>query len=206
MALIPKNTCRRCHHEYSGLKSRCPYCGTRKTSSSTRTARPTASVQPGSSARARANANARWQMIFGGVLIVAIVLAVITLTAVSLGNREKKQAEAVSPSSAPIETPEPIDTPAPTTAPPTETPNVTSITITFLGSETSEFAMDPGGQVQLKANPYPLDVNATVEWKSSNEGVMTVDDTGLVTGVSSGWADVTATCGAVTATCKVWVR
>lgn len=205
MALIPPNICRRCHHEYSGLKSRCPYCGTRKTSASTRTARPTASAQQGTGARARANANAKWQMIFGGVLIIAIVIAVIALTAVSLNNREEKQA-AVSPSADPIETPEIIETPTPTTVPPTQTPNVSSITITFLGSETSEFAMSPGDQIQLKANPYPLDVNAVVEWKSTNEGILTVDETGLVTGVSSGWADVTATCGAVTATCKVWVR
>lgn len=205
MALIPKNICRRCHHEYSGLKSRCPYCGTRKTSSSTRTARSTASAQPGTSARARADANAKWQMIFGGVLLVAIVLAVITLTAVSLSRRQEQPDDSIA-SNEPIETPETVETATVTTPPPTETPNVTSITLTFLGSEISEFSMDPGDQIQLDANPYPLDVNATVEWSSSNEGILTVDDTGLVTGVSSGWADVTATCGAVTATCQVWVR
>ncbi len=28
MSVIPKITCRRCGREYSGLRSRCPYCGT----------------------------------------------------------------------------------------------------------------------------------------------------------------------------------
>lgn len=205
MALIPKNTCRRCHHQYSGLKNRCPYCGTKKTNSSTRTAAPTASAQQGSSARERADSNARWQMIFGGVLVAAVILAVIVLVTVSLGNRAEKEAEAAQPSEV-IETPAVVTTPPPPTATPTPTANVTSITITFLGSETTEFAMNPGDTIQLKGNPYPLDVNATVEWISSNEAILTVDETGLVTGVSSGWATVTATCGAVSAVCDVWVR
>lgn len=44
-----------------------------------------------------------------------------------------------------------------------------------------------------------------VTWASSNEGVATVSNTGVVTGVSAGTATITATAGAKTATCTVTV-
>ena len=36
MSVIPKITCRRCGREYSGLRSRCPYCGTGRSKSAER--------------------------------------------------------------------------------------------------------------------------------------------------------------------------
>ena len=36
MSVIPKITCRRCGREYSGLRSRCPYCGTSRKKSAER--------------------------------------------------------------------------------------------------------------------------------------------------------------------------
>ena len=47
--------------------------------------------------------------------------------------------------------------------------------------------------------------SGTVEWTSSNSGKATVDDNGVVTGVASGSATITATCDGKTATCAVTV-
>lgn len=204
MALIPKNTCRKCNSQYSGLKNRCPYCGARRTVTSTRAARPTSSTVQGSHSRARAEANTKWQIIFGGVLLVAVVVSVIILITVSLKNRAEQAPEATP--ELPSTEITPFTMTAPPTEPPVETPTVTSITIKFLDDERKEFAMDPGQEIQLTAQPYPLDVEAEVIWKSTNESILTVDSTGKVTGVSSGMASVTATCGAATAECNVWVR
>jgi uncharacterized protein YjdB len=57
-----------------------------------------------------------------------------------------------------------------------------------------------GGTVQVTANVYSkhdklLD-KATVAWSSFNSSVATVSSTGVVTGVSSGWTIIRATCTA----------
>lgn len=204
MALIPKNTCRKCNSQYSGLKNRCPYCGARRTVTSTRAAASTSSTVQGSHSRARAEANTKWQIIFGGVLLVAVVVSVIILITVSLKNRAEKAPEGTP--AIPSTDITPFVPTMPPTAPPVETPTVSSITITFLDRPSEGFSVDPGAQVQMGAQVYPLDAEAEVTWKSSNESIFIVDSTGLVTGVSTGSATLTATCGAVTAECPVWVR
>lgn len=50
-----------------------------------------------------------------------------------------------------------------------------------------------------------LDKNATVTWESSNTGKATVSEAGLVTGVASGSAVITASAGAATAVCNVTI-
>jgi hypothetical protein len=147
-------------------------------------------------------------MIFGIVIIAAVILAVIILISVCLSNRgETKEDDIPEPTATAdvvyVEPVTPTEEPTPTVEP---TPTITSIDITFLGSVTTEFSMDPGDTIQLKGTAYPVDTEATVEWSSSDESIMTVDQTGLVTGVSSGWATVYASCGAITAECRVWVR
>ncbi|MDE5567464.1 MAG: Ig-like domain-containing protein, partial [Muribaculaceae bacterium] len=60
--------------------------------------------------------------------------------------------------------------------------------------------------VQLTATILPIDASGLpVAWTSSNEEIVTVDETGLVTSIKSGNAVVTATCGSVKATCNVTV-
>ena len=46
----------------------------------------------------------------------------------------------------------------------------------------------------------------TITWKSDNEAVATVDTDGTVSAISVGVANITATCGEATATCKVTVN
>lgn len=57
--------------------------------------------------------------------------------------------------------------------------------------------------VQLFAITAPG--SGTVSWTSSSTGKATVDDNGVVTGVASGNATITATCNGKTATCAVTV-
>lgn len=66
-----------------------------------------------------------------------------------------------------------------------------------------------GETLQLTATIYPDSAtNKTVTWKSSDEKVATVDESGLVTAVGNGTADITATTedGNYTATCQVTVE
>lgn len=46
----------------------------------------------------------------------------------------------------------------------------------------------------------------TVAWTSSNEAVATVDETGKITAIAAGQADITAICGGVSAVCPVVVE
>lgn len=68
-----------------------------------------------------------------------------------------------------------------------------------------------GGKVELKATVSPQNATDKVEWKSSDEKVVTVavskDDDKIctVTGVSCGTATITATAGGYSATCTVTV-
>lgn len=66
-----------------------------------------------------------------------------------------------------------------------------------------------GETLQLTTTIYPDSAtNKTVTWKSSDKTVATVDESGLVTAVGNGTANITATTedGNYTATCKVTVE
>ena len=79
MSVIPKITCRRCGREYSGLRSRCPYCGTSRKKSAERIPLRTSSENAGTPAAEHAAVNTKWQLLFGGILLIAVVAAVIVL-------------------------------------------------------------------------------------------------------------------------------
>ena len=217
MGFIPEITCRHCGNKYSAIHSRCPSCGTpRKQKPASAPAAPAAAAAdaparesaPRRTGKGKTvplfNSNTKWQFIFGCVLIVLVIVAVIVLISASLG-----------PTSKPVETPEPTVevTPPPTPSPtPTPTPPptipVTSVSITFLGSPLKEFTQRIGADpIQLKADVYPVEAvtTAKLEWRSSDESIITVDETGLVTAVGPGWAEIIAECGGVAASCKVWV-
>lgn len=210
MSVIPKITCRRCGREYSGLRSRCPYCGTSRKKSAERIPLRTSSTNAGTPAAEHAAVNTKWQLLFGGILLIAVVAAVIVLITVSL-NAEKNPSASVEPtppatvsSAAPVTTPTPTPTPIPTPTP-TPTPSVTSVTITFLGSKRTEFAAKVGDEVQLSATVYPTGTDQTVTWSSKDESVAKVSDKGVVTGVGKGTTTITVECGGVKADCTVYI-
>ncbi|MDE6037075.1 MAG: Ig-like domain-containing protein, partial [Duncaniella sp.] len=64
-----------------------------------------------------------------------------------------------------------------------------------------------GATDKLTATVSPENVtNPVITWSSDNEAIATVDADGNVTAVAVGVANITATCGDVTATCKVTVN
>ena len=81
---------------------------------------------------------------------------------------------------------------------------VTSVTL-----DESELTIEKGYTAQLTATVAPDDAdNLGLTWTSDNEEVATVDENGLVTAVSAGEANITATAvdgSGVTATCKVTI-
>ena len=201
MGLLKKTICPKCGEEYSVLRADCPYCGARQQKQSARTPRSSDAVRKGTPASARAEVNTRWQMVFGLCLVAAVIVAVIVLITTTLNG--DYQTAAVTPSAEAALTP----TPTPT-ATPTPTPTVESVTITFLGQviENSQFSTNIGSTTQLGTTVYPLDIEGTVEWSSSDESILTVDKNGLVTAVGSGWASVVARCYGAAAECKVLVK
>lgn len=198
MSVIPKITCRRCGREYSGLRSRCPYCGTGRSRSAERIPLRTSSENAGTPAAEHAAVNTKWQMLFGGILLIAVVAAVIVLITVSLNASKNGSASAAPTPPATVSSAAPVTTPTPT-------PSVTSITITFLGSKRTEFAAKVGDEVPLGTTIYPAGGDQTVTWSSKDESIATVSDKGVVTGVGKGTTTITAECGGVKADCTVYI-
>lgn len=206
MSLSGKIVCRNCGGEYSLFKTRCPHCGERQVRFSARTPRPTDAVRKGTRESARAEQNTGWQLIFGLCLIAAVVIAVIILITTTLNGEytlDERPASA-PPSESVSPTPTPVSTPTPTPPP---TPTVESLTITFLGKAltNNEFTARVGSTTQLGSTILPLDVEGEVEWSSSNEDILKVDQTGLVTAVSRGDAKVIARLYGKAAECRVLV-
>ncbi len=215
MGFIPEITCRRCGNKYSAIHNRCPSCGAPRKQTAARTPAPgNASGAPAGEAAPRRqssgktaplfNSNTKWQFIFGCVLVILVIVAVIILISSSLGPTSKP---VPTPDPTVEVTPPPTPTPTPTPTPPPTIP-VTSVSITFLGSPLKEFTQRIGADpLQLKADVYPVEAvtTAKLEWRSSDESIITVDETGLVTAVGPGWAEIIAECGGVAASCKVWV-
>lgn len=101
--------------------------------------------------------------------------------------------QATTPTIPPTDNPDP--SPGPTVPVSNITLNQTALDLKIGQSET------------LTATVKPDDAtNKTVTWKSSSEKIAKVDKDGKVTGVGKGTADITATAGGKTATCKVTVE
>ena len=184
MSFIPRVTCRRCGRQYSGLRGRCPYCGTRRVKQSDRVPATSAGADPATPAGERAASNSRWQLIFGGILLLAVILAVVVLVSISLNGSTAPGAvnTPVIPSMTPPAETQPI-----ITQPPVETPSpqVDSVTIYVAGQSVDEldgqFAMNPdyngpGNTQTVSVAIFPATVNAAgyIEWSSSDPDVISV--------------------------------
>lgn len=210
MAVIPEITCRRCGSKYSGLRSRCPRCGAPRINQPTRVPPTTAAATPRTAASGRAAINIRWQFIFAGVLVLALLLAVIVLV-----NSGKKSSPAATtnPSTpsgqgtaayiaADLPTPSPSPEPTPDASP---TPIIESMAITFLNKTIKDHSMTltNAGEIfniDLDVTTYPASEGLTVTWKSTNEKIITVDQRGFINVVGASpnrtvHAGITAECG-----------
>ena len=184
MSVIPQVKCRRCGESFSALRSHCPNCGTRRVTQSGRTPAPTPSTVKGTAAYERAESNTRWQMVFGLILVVAVILAVIIMVSTSLNGLDNQSGKGSNNNI--VATPTPTVNAAPTVEPPptptpTPTPTVEAINIQCFGTDVKdEFTMhlssDP--KITLQATVLPMEVftteNTHITWKSSDESLFTV--------------------------------
>ena len=234
MGMIPQVTCRNCRKKYSKLKRHCPNCGLERVKHSTRVPASTAATVKETSASQRAKNASKYRTIFGAIILVAIVGCTIAMVSISIhrsdaaGKQEQLQSEQKESGQATTALSKDKDTKsdgdnqkdtedsnqedgtdvisgADTADADNDTAKtVSSISITYLSTEKTEFSMSIGDNIQLDATVYPLDDTKEVVWSSSDTSILTVTD-GLVTGVSSGEANVIATCEGVQAICKVLV-
>ena len=209
MGFIPQITCRHCGKSFSAVHNRCPYCGTRRIKQTTRTPSTTSSTRQGTAANARAQANARFQLIFGCVLLLAVVVSVVILITAGVkgggADRTKKDDTAKNQDLETMDATPAEPTPSPTPTP-TPEPPITSIGIYFLGEVMEGFTTGVGESVPLSARTFPTDVAAEVTWTSNDTSVCTVDSDGVVTGAGTGSTTVVASCGSYSAECLVVVR
>ena len=192
MSMIPEVKCRRCGQSFSALRTRCPNCGTRRVMQTGRTPAATPGTVKGTASYDRAETNTRWQMIFGLILVVAVILAVIVMVSTSLAGLDSESTTARRSRSTPtpaVATEDPamfiVDT-APTPSP-TPTPTVENIKIFFFEKELTQ---EEGGvtmyvgddPLTIKAQAYPADqfANARFTWSISDSSKMKLtpsDDT-----------------------------
>lgn len=212
MKFLPNTVCSRCHREYPSVRGRCPYCGTKKPKEVRRTMPESDSAVRGTEAARKAAEDMNWQMLIGGILLLCVIAAVITIVSVNVSKRVEEGTSVRAEDNIPEIEAETTAVPAPTLTPtpsPTPTLPITSISITCSGRDMTEGFMEPAGsEVQLDAQAYPLMESTVITWSSSDDSVATVDDTGLVTvvGSSGGYCEIIASVGAVKAVCPVWVR
>lgn len=205
MSVIPTTTCRRCHRPYSSLKSRCPYCGTRK-ERTVRTAAPEAdSSVRGTEASRRAAENINWQMTIGGVLLALIVIVTIVMVSSTINNYvpegDSADGETVGDVTDAAITPVPTASPEPT---PTATPvTITSMAIYWNGQSYTDMTVLVDSVMEFTCTVYPANVEVDITWSTSDESVATVDEDGVVTVVGTGSCTITAAAGNQTAECIV---
>lgn len=219
MNLMPQARCRRCGATFSGLRSRCPNCGTRVVSQSSRVPGTTPGTVRGTAANVRAESNARWQLAFGLILVVAVMLAVIVMVTSSLTASDAGVYRA-TPTPMLIENNMPQVEAAPTPEP-TPEPTVESIKILYMNTKdlTPESAwptMHVGeAPLSLNATVYPLDiVNPKIEWDCSDKDgtaiIMTVNDDDTIkvecVGPVSGGVTITASCFGKSQSIKIYCR
>ena len=175
MSKLFEVTCRNCGASFSALRTECPNCGTRRVMQSGRTPAPTPAKVQGTAAYEREETNTRWQLIFGLILVVAVILAVIVMVSTTLtgldaqtsnGRRLPTTPTPVAATDDPMLYIESAPTPSPT-----PTPTVESIKIFFYNRELTEdkggFTMYEGDEaLKFSAKAYPADTfaDATFEW------------------------------------------
>lgn len=213
MNMIPEVKCRRCGQTFSSLRSRCPACGTRRVAQSGRTPATTPSTVKGTIAYERAETNTKWQLIFGLILVAAVILAVIVMVSTSLEGADvagKKDSNVATP---PVITDAPPEIEAAPTPPPTPTPTVEKIRIMFYEQEKpTDFLMHLGDEpVPLTAQVLPLTIQGVkVNWSVDNEEILQVTSTGdlscevSILGTIGGGVRLTAECLGVTKTITVY--
>ena len=172
MSLIPEVKCRRCGESFSSVRNRCPNCGTRRVAQSGRVPGVTSGAVKGTAAYDKAAGNTKWQAIFGLILVVAVLIAVIVMVSTSLDGAESTAKNVVPTPPAPSsDIPVVVTAPTP---PPTPTPAVQSIDIMFYTTKYTEEngpTMHVGDEpLDFTANAWPATIeNPVYKWSCDNE-------------------------------------
>jgi predicted nucleic acid-binding Zn-ribbon protein len=213
MSMIPEVKCRRCGETFSSMRSRCPNCGTRRVTQSSRTPSTTPGTVRGTASYERAETNTKWQLIFGLILVVAVILAVIVMVTTSLEGMDSAQQSntQITPPVATAYVPEIESAPTPSPTPP---PQVEGIRVMFYTTEIqNEFTMRVGEVLDLTAQVMPLTLEgAKVTWTSANEDYLQIQSTGDLSatftcvGDIAGGVKMTVSCGNFTKELTVYCR
>lgn len=172
MSMIPEVKCRRCGETFSSMRSRCPNCGTRRVTQSTRTPGTTPGTVKGTASYERAETNTKWQMIFGLILVVAVILAVIVMVSTSLDGADNVQSSVTAPIAVTNNLPQIEAAPTPS---PTPTPTLEKIEIKNYENTIDNFTMHLSNNevVKLTATPYPMTVEGVkFTWSVSDDTIL----------------------------------
>lgn len=204
MAIIPKVKCSNCDRSFSGLQSKCPYCGTRRAK--------------GGKFSMPESGDPKWRLVVGLLLLVAVICTVIALVNINTGDKianDPTASASASPSasgadSSPSASPSAASVlPSPSPSPSETLVNIESITIEWqFYNGNNEMTIDSGYEIQLEAVVYPASANvgSAIKWTSDNPGVCSVSSGGLLKGVGSGSATITATYNNVVGSLLVRVK
>lgn len=214
MSIIAEVKCARCDRKYSGVRSRCPYCGARRI---------------GRGKFSEDADNSKGKMLIGVLILAVLVVAagVLLFTAPAPVAATPPPTDAVIDESPPVSiipddsmnTSLPGDTTVPPSASPevsetpseSPTPQVQSVEITYSNKKKTDFTAAVAEKVPLRARIEPVGVDVPITWESSNTKVFDVvpnvaGDAATVVGIGRGDATLTVTVGDVKAECTVRVR
>jgi len=216
MGIIADVKCARCDRKYSGLRSRCPYCGARRI---------------GRGKYSEQSDDNKGKMLIGilimAVLVVAVVVLLLTTntpeddispdgpvietpgTNTDIPGEGDNTSATNDNSNTPPSSPDPVDT---STEPPSPLPPaISSVMITYVGAKRTEFTCKVNERVPLRIKVEPPGTEVEIIWESSNNDVFDIIDmneTGenaTVIGLSPGNGTLTIKVGDITETCIVRV-
>jgi hypothetical protein len=210
MAIFSEVQCSRCDRHFSGVRSRCPYCGARRGSHGK---------------NADEGNNMRVQVIVGIFLMVALIAAVVVLLVTSTGDKQPPNTEpsgdvsgslfpgesenisvpgtVITPSDTPVSTPpeEPSPTPIP----------IENVEILYqnLSIKDKDITVKVTEVVKLTVRTVPTAVEEVPVWECGNEDFLSVvymkgTNSCQITGLAVG--DTTLSCTVGDITDKILVR
>jgi len=210
MAIINEIKCARCDRKYSGVRSRCPYCGARRI---------------GRGKYSENSDNARGKMLISVLIMAVFVVGAGVLLFTSPGEADAgdipdedlavtnpeddvDQVQTLTPSPTPelVEPEEPEE----------EEVIISSVVIRFSGNPREEFTAKIGEMVPLRVTWEPPGSEPDIEWMTSDPNIFDVIPVTVnegerfrrgaeVTGIGEGWATLTVSVGGVEATCRVFI-
>ena len=207
MSVVSEIKCSRCDRKYSGVRSRCPYCGARRI---------------GRGKYSEDADNSKGKIMIGVLIMAALVLATGFLIFTAPEDPNAGLGSAVTapdpePGDGEIEPSEPslpptIEPPSIPPETPSPQPEVKMVTITYNGRKVEDFTESVGRPVPLGARVEPVGIQEEINWMSSDRSVFEVVATNTegsaakVNPVGRGTATLTVSVGGVEATCIVRVK